>query len=128
MSNPFEMMAMDVASNMVEDGEDKIVCFDPATIAVIVQVLALIAQNCFKDKDNPDEVTKDVHETAKRPGLFKRWALKRYIKESIDDDDMDRRYNKSVMEAVLKRGALVTADEVRAIAEREKELRVYGND
>jgi hypothetical protein len=85
--------------------------FDPAMIALIVQVVTAVIkmiQDCQKQPA-------DVPEIAKDPGLFGRMRLRRAIRRSLDVGEGEGIAVGLIEAAVFKVGAATTAEEAAAM-------------
>jgi hypothetical protein len=81
--------------------------FDPAMIALIVQVVTAVIKMIQDCKKQPA----DVPEIAKDPGLFGRMRLRRAIRRALDTGDSEGTTVGVIEDAVLNVGAATTAEE-----------------
>ena len=109
-----EEKANAVCGNMVKNGEDKVVMFNPLFIIAVISVLIEIVKLWKDCNKKPLEAVAD----ARSPGILTRWAVRRAVRKHLDDEEMEPRYAAKLSKAVLTVGAEMNEEEMaKAFAE-----------
>lgn len=104
-------VANELANDLVKDGEDKVVLFDPMFIIAIIGIIINLVKLWKDCNKTPLNALAD----SKSPGLIGRWQLRRLIKHSLDDEEVSSRYGNKVFKAVLAKGQKLTEDNLKKL-------------
>lgn len=87
---------------------DKVVAFDPATILLIMQIIAGVIQMLYYCHNSD----KSAVAFAKRPGIWGRWRLSRYLRKNLKGHPMLKDHIPQLESSIESMGATLTEDEI----------------
>lgn len=120
IDNIYGELANKVSNKIIEDKKLNIKTFDPMTILMIINVIIQIVKCYLQKKMNK----KQALEMAQNPGLIEKTLLKRFIKNAMNDNNVPKGINRTILRGEIndKLNELAKDGTEEQIAELEAKL------